>query len=365
MYSSIRQVALHPKTLAVGAVAFFSLYAGFELHKYLTIQAQQEREEIRNAKLAEELSQEKPLAHATSRALQAVDQTRQLVNMIKEKQGIPGLTCAVMVDNELFYSETFGFADVEQSVLTKPGKTTILIDGAISSLLRKTLIQLLVDKRKLDLEAPLKSYLEKPSENIDPSKPVREVLDDLSMQDLKALIHKASDVDFDPFIKNKLLDVLELKSTHSNVQQGKIIPYRARSYHREPELVNLKTQNRASGFYTTSEDICKFANALFVYPKQFLSEDGVSQLRSFAVDRTLKSKKLEAVSKSYFVIVDNAPGAASCLVVLPEKRTVVALQANLDQVDLGPLAAEIAIQFSYCHKEAFAAVKNLVRKVVS
>ena len=72
-------------------------------------------------------------------------------------RGIPGLALAVAVDGKVMYSESFGYADLEERVPVWP--TTKFRIGSISKPLTATALMQLVEAGKLDLDAPVQKYV--------------------------------------------------------------------------------------------------------------------------------------------------------------------------------------------------------------
>jgi serine beta-lactamase-like protein LACTB len=72
-------------------------------------------------------------------------------------RGIPGFAVAVAIDDMIVYSEGFGYADLEQRVPAWP--TTKFRIGSVSKPLTSAGLMLLVEQGKLDLDAPIQTYV--------------------------------------------------------------------------------------------------------------------------------------------------------------------------------------------------------------
>ncbi|MGB7727025.1 MAG: serine hydrolase domain-containing protein [Candidatus Acidiferrum sp.] len=72
-------------------------------------------------------------------------------------RGIPGLALAVALHGKIVYSETFGYADLEERVPVWP--TTKFRIGSISKPLTAVALMQLVEAGKLDLDAPVQKYV--------------------------------------------------------------------------------------------------------------------------------------------------------------------------------------------------------------
>ena len=73
------------------------------------------------------------------------------------KQGIPGLSVAVVTDNRLRWTAGYGFADLENFVPAK-GATVYRL-GSISKPITAVAAMQLVERGKLDLDAPVRRYV--------------------------------------------------------------------------------------------------------------------------------------------------------------------------------------------------------------
>ena len=68
----------------------------------------------------------------------------------------PALSVAIVTDNQLRWSKGYGLADVENSVPAKPDTAYRL--ASISKTITATAVMQLVEKGKLDLDAPVQKY---------------------------------------------------------------------------------------------------------------------------------------------------------------------------------------------------------------
>jgi CubicO group peptidase (beta-lactamase class C family) len=72
-------------------------------------------------------------------------------------QGVEGLSIAVIDDQQVVWSQGFGYADSTNKVLATP--QTVYRVGSISKLFTDTLVMQLAEQGKLDIDNPLKTYL--------------------------------------------------------------------------------------------------------------------------------------------------------------------------------------------------------------
>jgi serine beta-lactamase-like protein LACTB len=85
-----------------------------------------------------------------------IDAIESRVSEAMSRQGIPGMSVAVSVDNELKYANGFGQADVENSV---PARADSLYRTAsIAKPMTATVVMQLAEQGKLDLDAPVWKY---------------------------------------------------------------------------------------------------------------------------------------------------------------------------------------------------------------
>lgn len=87
----------------------------------------------------------------------AVEAARQAVEQMVVKRQTPGVGVAVFVDGERVWSEGFGVADVESQVPVTA--TTRFGLGSISKTITMAAAMRLMDRRRVDLDAPVERYL--------------------------------------------------------------------------------------------------------------------------------------------------------------------------------------------------------------
>ena len=72
------------------------------------------------------------------------------------KQNIPGFSAAVVVDNQLRWSQGYGLAEMENSVPATP--TTTYRIASVSKPITAVAAMQLVERGKLDLDTPIQKY---------------------------------------------------------------------------------------------------------------------------------------------------------------------------------------------------------------
>lgn len=89
-------------------------------------------------------------------AAETVNKIEAVIEDEMAKQGIPAVSIAIAVDNQIRYSKGFGKADLEHSVAAKA--TTVYRTASIAKPLTATAVMQLAEKGKLDLDAPVQKY---------------------------------------------------------------------------------------------------------------------------------------------------------------------------------------------------------------
>jgi CubicO group peptidase (beta-lactamase class C family) len=98
-------------------------------------------------------------AHAQQRPALAPDKQTKIEEAISAQMsrlGIPGLSVAIVTDQKLKWSNGYGLADVENYVPAKA--TTAYRLGSISKPITAAAVMQLVERGKLDLDAPIQKY---------------------------------------------------------------------------------------------------------------------------------------------------------------------------------------------------------------
>ena len=83
----------------------------------------------------------------------AIDQT---IESAQRRLKIPGLGVAAVIDGKIVYDKAFGQADVENSIAATP--TTRFRTASLAKPLTATGVMVLVERGKLDLDAPIHKY---------------------------------------------------------------------------------------------------------------------------------------------------------------------------------------------------------------
>lgn len=99
-----------------------------------------------------------PYAIAPSNPYQSsIQQAQALVDSHRAVVKIPGMSVSVAVHGKIVWSQGFGFADVENRTMVTP--LTKFRIGSVSKTLTASALALLYEQGKLDLDAPVQTYV--------------------------------------------------------------------------------------------------------------------------------------------------------------------------------------------------------------
>jgi serine beta-lactamase-like protein LACTB len=87
----------------------------------------------------------------------AVEKTRERARALLVQENLPGLSLAVAVDGKIVWAEGFGYANVERRVPVTPN--TRFRTGSVSKTLTAAAAALLYDRGRIDLDAPVQTYV--------------------------------------------------------------------------------------------------------------------------------------------------------------------------------------------------------------
>jgi CubicO group peptidase (beta-lactamase class C family) len=86
-----------------------------------------------------------------------VEKARSLARALLVQENLPGLSVAVAIDGEIVWAEGFGFANVERRAPVTP--RTRFRTGSVSKTLTAAAVALLYDRGRIDLDAPVHTYV--------------------------------------------------------------------------------------------------------------------------------------------------------------------------------------------------------------
>lgn len=329
----------------------------------------------------------------------------QAISSFMSRQNIPGVSVAIVQDNQIQFVGGYGITDLENFVPTKPA--SVFRIASVSKPLTAVAAMQLVEKGKLDLDAPVQKYV--------PSFPVkqfpittRQLLAHLSgvryykpgegertvryntltealsiFKDdplefepgsrflyttygytlLGAVIEGASGMPYPDYMRENVFKPAGMSRTRSD-DVFAIIPNRARGYrpvvfgqldgnYRNQSLMDSSYKIPGGGFVSTAEDMARFAiavlNGSLIKPETFAE-----------MSKNQKTRDGRETGYGYGWYVGALAGFAgdpdavshggvqagftSDLVLLPKKRCAVVVLANLEaggRLDLASLVKQV------------------------
>jgi serine beta-lactamase-like protein LACTB, mitochondrial len=300
-------------------------------------------------------------------------------------RGVPGLALAVAVDGKLLYSESFGYADLEERVPVWP--TTKFRIGSISKPLTSVALMQLVEAGKIDLDAPVQKYvpsfpdkgapitvrmvaghlagirhyrddeflIQKHYSNISDALRIFEndplvappgtkfSYSSYGFNLLSAVIQAAAGEDFLTYMQRNVFNRMGLVHTTAD-QNTQIIEQRSRFYElpkdgvlENAEYVDNSYKWAGGGFLSTPEDLVRFGTAL-LHPG-VLNPESLKVM--FTPQKTNSGAPIEygigwfiRKSKSGKLVYEHSGGSVggtSQLILYPQTHIVVALTTNLSE----------------------------------
>ena len=102
------------------------------------------------------LSMSAQAQQSTSLSADKLDKIEKAISAQMSRSGIPGLSVAVVLDHKLRWSNGYGLADVENFVPAKAATAYRL--GSISKPITAAAVMQLIERGKIDLDAPIQKY---------------------------------------------------------------------------------------------------------------------------------------------------------------------------------------------------------------
>lgn len=320
---------------------------------------------------------------------------RSLITKEMAEQNIPGLSVAVGVDGEVAWTQGFGLADLENVV--PASEETVYRLASISKPITAVAALRLVEQGKLDLDAPIRTYVPEFPEKTSPIT-LRQLLchqggiRHYKLREIDSTRHYTDVVSAINIFKNDPL-IAEpgtkfFYSTYGYVLAGAaveraaerpfmdyirefvavpsgadglraddawaIIPHRARGYAASPDgslrncdLADTSNKIPGGGMCSRAQDLVRFALALA--REELLSQESTEMMWTPAKTR-------EGVETTYGlgwgIARENGrrrvehsggqPGTSTALVLFPTERLAVSVMCNKEGAGAMPLAKEIA-----------------------
>ena len=329
----------------------------------------------------------------------AIEKSKQLLDSIRVAQRIPGIDAAVAINGKTVWSEGFGFADLEHGVKVIPGVTKFRI-GSVSKPLTSAALGKLIDAGKIDLDESVYTYLPEFPEKKYPitvkeisghiagirhyrdseflmNKRFNSVSSSLSIfKDdtllfapgtdysyssygfnlLSAVIERASDEPFLPFIQREVFSALGMNSTCPDFNDS-IIDNRTSFYelNNNNSLVNAPTVDNSykwagGGFLSTTTDLVKFGEAHMT--EGFLS---ASTLREFTTSQVLDNGDSTSYGVGWRTIqhsglrgyghTGGSVGGITAFRIYPKENLILVLLSNSSDTKYGDAGNKIVNWF--------------------
>lgn len=339
-----------------------------------------------------------PIAARQASALAAgkIREIERAVSAEMSRQGIPGMSVGVEAGGRLLWSNGFGIADLENFVPAKAG--TVYRLASVSKSITAVAVMQLVEKGKMDLDAPVQKYVPyfpekrwpitirnllahqsgirhyRNGEEVNSTRHYTELRaalrifqnDPLLFEPgtrysyttygyslLGAAVEGASGLQFMDYLRENILGPAGMRTLRAD-DVYEIVPNRARGYRRVlgGELQNCAladTSNKipGGGMCGTVEDLIYFA--IHVRGGTLLEHETVE--RMFTQQKTSGGRltpyglgwQIQELDGKKWVGHGGAQqGVRTLLLMLPEENFAVMLMANLEGVELRPLAMRIA-----------------------
>lgn len=325
----------------------------------------------------------------------AIRRIEQLVRQEMAAQKIPGLSVAVVTDNQLRFSEGFGLADIENQVTAKA--QTVYRLASISKPISAVAVMQLVEQGKLDLDAPIRKYVptfpEKQwsvtarlllghlggvrhyrGDEVNSTRYYPTLTDGLAIFKDDPLLHEpgskylytsygfnllgcavesASGMSFMKYLQDRLFKPAGMERMRED-SVAAIIPHRAQGYRKteQGEILNSRLADTSykipgGGLCSTVEDLARFAIALNT--GKLLKRESVE--RMWVSQKTADGKETNygfgwgTLRKNGRRFVSHNGGqqrVATRLLMLPDEGCAVVVMSNLEGSKLNDLTEQIA-----------------------
>lgn len=334
-----------------------------------------------------------PLSHLFGQSLDTgiISQIEEMIRNKMEKEQIPGLSIAIVLEDSLIWSEGFGYADLENKVKARP--ETAYRSASIGKPITATAAMQLYEKGKLDLKAPIQNYCpefpEKPSpvnsrhllahlsgirhyggprhrQELISKVHYKNIIEPLSIfkddsllfepgsryqystygyNVLGCVVQGASGQTFGEYVKKHIFQAAGMPHTQVD-DPYRIIPRRASGYRisdesgqlENCEWVDMSNKIPAGGFLTTAPDLARFARA-------FMNEELVRATTREAMLEPQKTSTGDTIAyglgwglfpgEKWYGEREafhggGTPGVSGVLYMLPDRRFAVAILMNLE-----------------------------------
>ena len=312
-----------------------------------------------------------------------------LVTEFMETNNVPGVSVSISQKGELIFSEGYGWADVEQQVPVNPALTKFRIASISKSLTADAIMQL-VEDGKLNLDAPVQTYVPTFPEKQWPittrlvaghlggirhysgneflsTKHYANVSQGLTIFQndsliyepgtkysyssygynlISAIIEGAAGMDYLTYMQLNVFEKLAMASTVPDFN-NRIIPNRGRYYQRAANgvenspYVDNSYKWAGGGFLSTSEDLIRFAHAHI--GKEYLSESSLRILSTSQKTTDGNETKygigwrtdIDKEGHSWIGHTGGAVGGTSKFMIYPDQEIIIVVLTNISNGRLG------------------------------
>lgn len=336
------------------------------------------------------------IAHAAAQDLH-LDTQIKLEEFLKEEQAV-GLSAGYAIGDEVVWQSAKGYANKENRI---PFRTNTKVRMAsIAKPMTALAVMQLVEQGKLDLDAPIQTYIPdyppqsktqittrhllshtsgisgyknvKEQNNTKEYKSLTDALGIFKNRELifepgtqygyttygytvlGVIVERVSGMTFEDYMQQYIWDKSDMTDT-GVVKYGAVLENASEIYRRKGGKgmakdgmeTNLSDRIPGGGFYTTVEDMLKFGNAVINHT--FVKKETLDLMRQH---HSLE-KENNAYGFGWFLynpkpnegaIIGHSGaqmGSSSQLLIIPEKEIVVIVLANTSRVQVGGLASEL------------------------
>lgn len=331
-------------------------------------------------------------SNAASAQFKLSPELERIVTDAMREQQIPAITVAMAVEDRLVYSKAFGTADLENAV---PATTeTLICTASIAKSITAVAAMMLVESRKLDLDAPVQTYCAPfppkqwpittrellshtagirhyNSGEIESTHHYKWLADGFALFATDPLLFRpgtaysystygytvagcaiegASGSRFQDFVAEHVLKPAGM--THTFVDDVyEIVPHRARGYQKidgqvkNAALMDSSYKIPGGGYVTTAEDLVRFAQALL--DGKLLKPGTVAQMwvASKLSGQAGYGLGFGVLEGGKFVMhTGGQSGTSTQLFIIPQAHFALAVLANMDNVQLRDVVRGIVQQ---------------------
>lgn len=320
-----------------------------------------------------------------------------LAELLTKQANLPGLSVAVNKNGKIVYAQGFGFADIKKE--TPMTASTQLRTGSVAKIITATAVAKLVSEGKLDLDAPIKTYVPYINKTYAmlttrqlaghtsglPHRPkgrsyqnkqfdnIRETVELMSADLLfepdtdysysthgsnfiAAVIEGASKKDYETYMQEEIFAPLGMTQTATEniknlTSQDASLYYQHKGKLRKEKITNGSYKIPGASFRTTPTDLVKLTKA---YNNDFIDNKTVEEMfRSHELKNGKKTKvgiawrsSVDAFGNNVMEHAGSWRGARTVLVYYPAEKLSISLMTNTNcQLFIEETAHIIAQQF--------------------